>query len=313
MVRNVLEPSDLPPVLALCVPFFYGLYLFIESAGNYRACSNATSSYAIFTSTWIMGLAFSHYQLRIHCWFHFTLECLEMIIMIGTIIWGFIQYTAISSSNCNSNAVSTSVVQLIILSLFIVITWSIFSGIRIFLWSKSKEGDRTKFTLTKQEISECVVRITALAIFIILFAIAIDTDGVYINSLWLCSGVIGTLLIEMSIKIIFWRFDTIIQVIKECVFITYIFIWFCYGWNSYQTRSVGGVDNNSVKSSLAILVLLTLILVVWVVSLILRVINFNRDYKKSDYKQLNTEEKTKEKLKEDKFTDYNLSYFLPSV
>lgn len=311
MVRAFLEPSDFYPIVAKLVPFCYGLALFIQSALDYEICSPTASAYALIASTWLRALAYNHYQLKIHCWFHYVLESLSMLFSITFIIWGFIEYNSSKISICTLT-IKNAIFQLGIVFSIILVTWLTFSIYRIYDWAQTDKSIRSKFTAKKAELYEAAVRFIALAFFIVLFGIIADTSNEHINHLWMSTLVLGTIFIQMCVTVMFWRFDTIIQVISEYILFADVFVWFCFGWHSYNIKDYS--SNHSVNSSLGVLVTLAFIILLWLASLIDRTIVFHKEYKVESKAHYSKDLKQRIIANENStFTDYNGATFFPHV
>lgn len=311
MVRAFIVPSDFFNILIRLFIFFYGLATLIQIVLDYLKCTPATSAYNITSASFIISLAFIHYVWHIHCWFHFMLEAIQIVMILAFAIWGFIQFSAITVDNCSTRVRSVTI-QLLSIQMVLFVFWLLTGAFRIFQWSKIKDIAKAKFTLNVAEINECMVRVGFLTVLLIIFGLVANTNGSNINDLWLSSLVLGTLFIQCSVTIILWRFDTIIQVVLECMLYVWVFIWMCLGWDSY--RQANTPNNDSKVSSAVMLTTITVIMILWFYSLYLRINNFNKEYKEgySKVNQLSVQEKEAEIEQENSsYTDYKFGFFFP--
>ena len=146
--------------------------------------------------------------------------------------------------------------------------------------------------------------------FIILFALVAKTSNSTADDLWFGALVVIGTLIELTLSTVFWKFDFWIQPILEGVFICWITVWLSIGWDSF--RRSGQLNSTEVQAAGFALGTSGLFLILWIISYIMRTINYAYKFKEiMQGKKIAKEHEDSTNTNQTNTFMYGMSYFFP--
>lgn len=306
VIRKNVGFKDLPHILRL-LPFVYGLYTIVYIANNYQDCDENTSAFNVTFCTWIFTLSFVHFNISIQSWFQMIIECFRMMVVAAFTIWGFVRYDKYTNDDCDS-VMRDKTLELSIIGLIIVLAWIIWFMIRFFFWFKDHAGTPFKFNVS--EWNELVIRLIIFSCFVVLFSIVAASSDTDVSELWFTALILSTTMIELSVSTFFWKYETFIQPIIEGIFLLWIFVWCCIGWNSYRTVSSDIQTDTTGNTGAFILAFDSALVILWIISYGFRFSKFVRDYQ--HFIKTNQQPHSDTSTSKSSSIKSNLDWFFPS-